>query len=490
MTRRPRSPSSVVAALALGGALAGQARAADAPVADQTPRAAGPPPSAAADADAKAETQAAAAQKAAQDLEAQVIELRRSLEAFERQRAAFDDIRRRLDELDLRLAEDERQNTAVATAAPSGSSAIKFSDDGFVVRSPGNRFLLRPRVRVQGLYTGEIASEGSADLSAPDVSSFSVAHAEVILEGHAVSPSFEYRLQLDAAVPQPLEDAFVQWRMTRSVAVRAGQFKLPYGLQNLYWTAALEFVDVAEPTTAFSPGWDRGLEVVGRPLAGRLQYQLAVMNGAGANVPNDNVDLAYAVRIVAAPFGPLPETEGDIEGHARPLVSGGLSGFYNLVPTDIVLRNPNEPGVTADVDGDHRVDNVAIWQGNAELRAIWRGASLQAEWFGRIEDFGAASMFNHFKSRLWGIYAQAAYFVIPRRLQVGARVSGTDQPLYGATLAARNLRGTHVDEQTIVVSAYFGSWTKLQVDYSHLATENAGTAPEVHRVRAAVQLGF
>jgi len=41
-----------------------------------------------------------------------------------------------------------------------------------------------------------------------------------------------------------------------------------------------------------------------------------------------------------------------------------------------------------------------------------------------------------------------------------------------------------------MVSAYFNAWAKLQVDYSHLATENAGTAPEVHRVRAAVQLGF
>ena len=485
MTRRPGFPPSVLAAFALAAALGGRALAAPPPAPD-----AAPPAAPAANAEGKAETQAAAAQKAAQDLEAQVIELRRSLDSYERQRAAFEDIRRRLDELDLRLAEDERQNAAVSTARPFGGSAVRFRDDGFIVRSPNDRFLLRPRVRVQALYTGEIASRGSADLSAPDVSSFSVAHAEVILEGHAVSPLFEYRLQLDAAEPQPLEDAFVQYRMTRSVAVRAGQFKLPYGLQNLYWTGALEFVDVAEPTAAFSPGWDRGIEVVGRPLAGRLQYQLAVQNGAGANLPNDNVDLAYAARIVAAPFGPLPETEGDIEGHEKPLVSGGLSGFYNLVPTDILLRSPNDLGVTNDVDGDHRVDNVAVWQGNAELRAIWRGASVQAEWFGRIEDFGAASTFNHFKSRLWGVYVQAAYFVIPHRLQVGGRASGTDLPLYGQTLAVRNLRGTHVDEQTLMVSAYFNAWAKLQVDYSHLATENAGTAPEVHRVRAAVQLGF
>jgi hypothetical protein len=324
------------------------------------------------------------------------------------------------------------------------------------------------------------------DPAPPDVSSFALAHAEVILEGHAVSPAFEYRFEFDPALAKPLLDAFVQWRATRSIAVRAGQFKLPYGLQNLYWTGDLEFVDVAAPTSAFSPGWDLGLMVVGKPLAGRLQYELAVLNGAGANVRNDNVDLAYAARIVAAPFGPLPTTEGDIEGLTRPLVSGGVSGFYNLVPTDILLRYPMT-AITNDVDHDGRVDNVAVWQGNVELRAIWRGASLQAEWFGRIEDFGAATSSLHY----WGVYAQAAYFVIPHRLEVAGRVAGTALPLYGITAAERQRLGTHTDEQSVVVSAYFrGSRAKLQVDYSHLATENAGTAPDVHRVRAAVQLGF
>jgi hypothetical protein len=472
----------VVAALALLAALGGRARGADAPTLD----AGTTPPT---EVQAKQETQASAAQKATQDLEAQVIELRRSLEAFERQRAAFEDIRGRLDQLDLRLAEAERRDATLGMPGPSGRSAVRFTDDGFFIRSPDNRFLLRPRVRLQALYTGEIASAGSTDTlngvaANPDVSSFSVAHAEVILEGHAVTPAFEYRFEFDAALVEPLLDAFVQWRATRTIAIRAGQFKLPYGLQNLYWTGDLEFVDVATPTAAFSPGWDRGVMVIGRPLAGRLQYEVGVLNGAGANVPNDNIDLAYAVRIVAAPFGPLPPTEGDIEGHARPLVSGGVSGFYNLVPTDILLRDPM--ATTNDVDHNGRIDNVAVWQGAVELRAIWRGASLQAEWFGRIEDFGAAAS----SLRYWGVYAQAAYFVIPHRLQIGGRVAGTDLPFYGVTAAERAVLGTHVDEQSVVASSYFsGSRAKLQVDYSHLVSD-ATHAPSVHRVRAAVQLAF
>jgi hypothetical protein len=42
-----------------------------------------------------------------------------------------------------------------------------------------------------------------------------------------------------------------------------------------------------------------------------------------------------------------------------------------------------------------------------------------------------------------------------------------------------------------VVTAYLrGHRAKLQVDYTHLTASDATRAPEVHRVRAAVQLGF
>jgi hypothetical protein len=227
--------------------------------------------------------------------------------------------------------------------------------------------------------------------------------------------------------------------------------------------------------------------VVGRPLAARLQYELAIVNGAGPGVRNDNIDLAYAARIVAAPFGPLPPSEGDIEGHERPLFSVGVSGFYNLVPTDILLRYPGDSTVTNDIDGNGRIDNVAIWQGGVELKAIWRGAALQAEYFARHEDPGAAGPSRPF----WGAYGQASYFVVPHRILVGARVGQTDLPLYGATAAARLAAGTQVDEQSAVVSAYLrGNLAKLQVDYSHLTAEGATSAPSVNRVRAAVQLGF
>jgi hypothetical protein len=433
---------------------------------------------------ARAEAQADAAQRAAQDLEAQVIELRRTLQALDRQRASFDDIRRRLDELDGRLAENERQDAAQISGEGRDAGAIRFRDEGVAIRSPGGRFLLRPHLRLQALYEGIVAEQGPADAFDPNTSGFSLLHAEVILEGHAVSSRFEYRLQLDFAEAPIVNDAFVQWRILRSLAVRAGQFKVPFGFQQLVWSGELEFTDISSAMAAFSLGRDLGLALVGAPLASRLQYELAVTNGSGTQQPNDNVDLAYTARVVAAPFGPLPMSEGDFEWHAQPLVSGGIAGTYNLRRTDIRLHDPT---ASINVDGNDKIDNIAFWQGGVELRALWRGAALQAEGFGRLERAGAAGPDRKF----WGGYVQASYFILPQRLQVAGRLARSDQPYYGVPDAVRALHGSVVDEQGVAVSAYLhGHHAKLQVDYAHLRSEDATSMPDAHRVRAAIQLWF
>ena len=330
------------------------------------------------------------------------------------------------------------------------------------------------------------------DLAPPDASGFSLGRAEMILEGHVGGPFFQYRLQLDAAESPALKDAYVAWHPLRMLSVEAGQFKVPYGLQRQYWKAELEFVNISAPMAAFSLERDLGLMFIGRLLPGRLTVQAGLLNGAGANVPNDNFDLAYALRVVATPFGPLPVSEGDIDGHVRPRLSVGAAGYYSLVPTDIVARCglpsacPGVPMPVADFNNDGRIDNVAVWQGGLEMRAVWRGAALQSELFGRLENPGTAAPSRSY----WGGYVQGSYFLLPHRLQVAGRVGHTDLPLYGATAAQRLLAGSSQDEQSGVVSSYLsGHRVKAQVEYSHL-TSDGQTAPTVHRIQAAVQVGF
>jgi hypothetical protein len=440
------------------------------------------------------DVQGAAALRATQELESRVVELQRQLDALERERASFEDVRRRLDALEGRQAALAQAQRGDWTSVPMAEGVL-VTPGGLVFRSPGDRFLLRPGLRLQALYEADLAATGPADAARPNSSAFALTHAELLFEGHVFSPRLEYRFELDFAetLPQIAKDAFMQWRFGRSVAVRVGQFKVPYGLETQYWNALLEFVDVSQATAAFTLGRDVGLEIVGRPLAGRLQYQVAAFNGPRGPCPRnidglrcDEVDLAYAARVVAAPFGPLPAHEGDLAGEARPLLSVGVSSAYLLLPTDVRARSavPNAP---IDVDQDDRVDNVGVLQGAVELRALWRGASLQAEWLGRREDPGAGAPTRSY----FGVYGQAGYFVIAHHLQLVARVGRTDLPLYGLSAADRLLRGSETTEEVGGVNAYLrGHDVKIQVDYTHSSSSDAQSAPTVQRIRAAVQMAF
>jgi hypothetical protein len=451
--------------------------------------------SSAPDSAARDEAQAAAALRAAQELEARVIELQRQLDAMERERASYQDLRRRVDDLEARQAALHRAPPGDWTSFPGGMEGLRFTPSGPVIHSAGNRFLLRPGMRLQGLYEADLATKGPADAARPDSSAFALTHAELLLEGHAWGPRLEFRFEADfgETLPRIIKDAFVQYRFASFAAVRVGQFKVPFGLQTQYWNANLELVDVAEATAAFSLDRDVGLMLVGRPLAGRLQYHVSMTTGPrGPCPPNlddlrcDQLDLAYAARVVAAPFGPLPPVEGDLVGQRRPLLSVGVSGAYLLLPTDVRDRTA-VPNALLDLDRDGRVDNVGVLQGGADLRAQFRGASLQAEWLGRREHPGVAGADRSY----WGAYGQASYFVLPRRLQAIARVGRTDLPLYGATALEHQRRGSRTTEAGGGLSAYLhGHDAKLQVDYTHLSSADATSAPTVHRIRAALQLAF
>jgi len=446
--------------------------------------------------------EAAAALRATQELESRLVQISGELAGLEKQRASWEDIRRRLDELAARLdglAQDLRGVEAHVEAAPPApapalalappAGLLSVGERGILLRSPDGSFLLRPRLRLQVRYEGALVDRGPGELVARDSSSFVVRHAEALFEGYVLNRRFEYRLQLDFTETPLVQDAFVQWRFRPAVVLRAGQFKVPFGFQRQVWSAYYEFVDLSEAMNAFSLERDVGVMIAGRQFADRLSYQLAVTNGAGQGKVNDNIDLAYSLRVVAAPFGPLPDWEGDPTGHSRPLLAIGGSAYYSLVPTDIRARTGN-PLASVGVDG--RVDNVEVWQGGVELRAIWRGAALQAEYFQRHEHPGiaAADRDSH------GAYAQASYFVIPGFLQLAARAGRSDLPLYGATLAERQLRGNRVDEQSGAVNAYLRRHdVKLQVDYSHLRSQGVAApggiyAPDTHRVRAQIQLMF
>ncbi len=349
-------------------------------------------------------------------------------------------------------------------------------------------------VRVQAIYTGAVASQGAQDPSRPDLSGFSLGHAEMILEGHVGGPFFQYRLQVDAAESPSLKDAYVAWHPIRMLSIWAGQFKVPYGLQRQYWKAELEFVEHLGAHGRVLAG-ARPRPDAHRP-AGPWAPDRAGRRSSTAPAPTSPTTTSIwrtPLRIVATPFGPLPQSEGDIEGHVRPLLSVGAAGYYNLAPTDVVARCdipnacPSIPMPLADSDGDGRVDNVAVWQGGLELRALWRGAALQAR---------AASAGSRIRARRAPRAATGA--PTSRRATSCCLTACRWRRAWGTPICRSTARPPNSacwpaaprTSRAPGLHAYLrGHRVKVQVDYSHL-TSDGQTAPSANRIQAAVQVGF
>ena len=124
-----------------------------------SPAAAAPSP---ADARAKARGRAAAPRKAAQDLEAQVIELRRDRSRRSSASApSVDDIRRRLDELD---GAPGARTIAATTRSPTGGGARRRCSSSATTASPSARrtgaSCCVPHLRLQTVYDGRARVAG------------------------------------------------------------------------------------------------------------------------------------------------------------------------------------------------------------------------------------------------------------------------------------------------------------------------------------------
>jgi len=274
------------------------------------------------------------------------------------------------------------------------------------------------------------------------------------------------------------------------LAVRAGRLQTPFSRQWLVAEDRFQLADRSDATELFRPDRDLGVQVRFAPGPGRVQVSAALMNGSALPATrNDNLDFAYVARLTVQPWGAVPPDEGDAEDVQHPLVAVGGSFLYNLVPTDAALV-----GLPTDVDGDGRIDNVAIWQAGAEAAARFRGASLEAELFYRRYDFGAAQSIE--KLTYWGAYGQAGYFLLPRRLEVAGRYSWAQPSRFGLSSDARRLVGAAHHETTLGGSYLFaGRALKAQLEYSYLVDDEVPALPGAasrysHRVRVQLQLAF
>jgi phosphate-selective porin len=221
-------------------------------------------------------------------------------------------------------------------------------------------------------------------------------------------------------------DIFVNWHQFAEANVKAGQWKAPFGLEQLTPDPTLIIIERSLPTGAITPERQVGVQLWGKPFTNiwpaqkdLLTYYAGIFNGNGRNVGiNDNNNFMYVGRLELLPW------QGKLLGQNSSLKLGGdilnsrddkgtnISQSLNLlVNSDGSLSPFTLPGA------DERTAwSVDAWFNLGPFDLI--GEYLQEKVNGRTVA-GVPPGFADFTTN--GFYVTAAYFLIPKKLQAAVR---------------------------------------------------------------------
>jgi phosphate-selective porin OprO/OprP len=247
----------------------------------------------------------------------------------------------------------------VATARLKDSAVLTAGKDGFALASPDKAHVLKLRgyAQADGRFFLDDGPDSLAD-------TFVVRRARAIVEG-TLGKKFDFRVAPDfGGGKTELQDAYVDFRQSGLLNVRAGRTKVPFGIERLQSSSETLFNE-AGMSTALTPNYDEGVMLFGCAVAGAVEYSMGVFNGGpdGASVDtdtNDGKDLA--ARLVVTPLRKtglallsglsvgVAGTVGRQEGNAS---SPGLPSFRSAGQQTVFgYRTAPTPTDTAFADGD------------------------------------------------------------------------------------------------------------------------------------------
>ena len=253
-------------------------------------------------------------------------------------------------------------------------TTVDASKGGVTFKSGYNSLTLGARLQVR--WTGEDREDFDSDTAGAGKgeedgfsSGFDIARMRLALKGGMWKPWLKYEFQYEFArtsgsSSNKIKDALLEFETSKATALKLGQYKVPFSLQQLISSGRQEFVDRALTDGKFDPGRDIGLSFWGTAAGKKFGYQVGVFNGGGEGNPQDDAGYLYVGRVTWDPLGEFKLLESDLEGPGtKPALHFGLA------------YRAGEPGkgvVTTGVfDG---ADDQAAWT----LEAAFRGYGLFA----------------------------------------------------------------------------------------------------------------
>ena len=287
-------------------------------------------------------------------------------------------------------------------------------------------------------------------------------------------------------------DIFVNWHQFPEAQIKVGQWKAPFGLEQLTPDQYLIIIERSLPTGAITPERQIGVQLWGKPFTNvwpdekdLLTYYAGIFNGNGRNVTiNDNNNFMYVGRLELLPFkGKLFGQDSSLKLGADVLNSRDDKGT-NISQTLNLLVNADgslSPYVLPGA-AERTAWSVDAWFKLGPFDLI--GEYLEEYVDGRTVN-GVAPGFADFTTS--GYYVQGSYFLIPKKLQAAVRWEDLNPGQMGSD-------GIH--SITGGLNYYIhGDDIKLMVNYIHTWSDFRAAHPEFgddqfDEVIARVQLMF
>jgi phosphate-selective porin OprO and OprP len=216
-------------------------------------------------------------------------------------------------------------------------------------------------------------------------------------------------------------DIFVNWHQFPWAQVKVGQWKAPFGLEQLTPDPSLIIIERSLPTGAITPERQIGVQLWGKPFATMwpgqadlLTYYAGIFNGNGRNTSiNDNNNFMYVGRLESTLFKSKMWGESYLKLGADVLNSRDDAGT-NISQSLTLLVNPDgslSPFVLPGAD-ERTAWSVDAWLKMGPFDLI--GEFLQERVRPRTVN-GVPPHFDRFTTD--GFYVTGGYFLIPKKLQ-------------------------------------------------------------------------
>ena len=175
---------------------------------------------------------------------------------------------------------------------------------GCDAEEPSNDSIPAPKIKIFGF----IQPEFNYTFSDPAESTFTFRRARIGVTGKMLK-DFRYYMMLETSPfiggvgSAYLMDVFVAWEKYNWARIAVGSYKQPFGREVSTACNSLTTIDRAIVSDQLvSPQRDYGLMVLGGNKYNRLNYFVALMNGRGLNVKDNNTKKDIIARVTFKPF--------------------------------------------------------------------------------------------------------------------------------------------------------------------------------------------